>query len=415
MNGLPEYGETIEVIAHAALIPEIARLESVVLITEFAPALVMGERGAYFMQNTGFFTFPYWRAGIDGDGQIVAVQDTGLSVDAADHSDSASDSGWSAAGTNGGCATLSAFPGCNNPNNGTDPSAGNCHRKIVCYRWPAGVTSGADYSACDSEVSGRSTHGQVVTSVVLGNPVRGRVPAPPDPSPTDTDPGDDPNSFRARMYGPGLYIDADENKLFSEAADYALDGIAKGARVVFFDSATGCPEGATITVGDLVQTVAAARTEHGATVFNSSWGSDTHQYQSDLPTERSQHRPRRQQSSDHGDGPGRRRRRRVRERRHHRQRRHAQRQRKLQELPRRSAHRSTGALCWTSRPRGRPTWGSPQSSLAHRTDDPVAECTDRGCRSEDSGTENQTGPATCRLQELWARRSPRPTSPVLPR
>ena len=278
VTGLTEHGETIEISAHAATILEIARLESVVLITEFAPAMVMGRNGALVMQSPdgGIGDYPYWKAGIDGDGQVVAIQDTGMSVDAADHADTASDSGWRAAGTSGNCATLASFPGCSNPNNGADPSAGNCHRKIVCYRWPVGVTSGADYSACDSDVSGHSTHGQLVTSVVLGNPVRGRVPAPGDPSPTDTVPVDDPNSFRARAFGPGQFIDSDGNEQFSEAQDSALDGIAKGARVVFFDSSAGCPESSSALLsGDLVQSVGRARTQHGATVFNCSWGSNT--------------------------------------------------------------------------------------------------------------------------------------------
>ncbi|MCU0230922.1 MAG: hypothetical protein MUC67_06030, partial [Acidobacteria bacterium] len=139
--GLQEYGETIEVTAHAAMIPEIAKLESVVLITESAPMVMHGARGALFMQSptAAVGDYPYWRAGIDGDGQVVAAADSGLSVDAADHSDTAGNSGWSAAGAGGACATLATYGGCNNPNNGADPSGPiNCHRKIVCYRWGVG-------------------------------------------------------------------------------------------------------------------------------------------------------------------------------------------------------------------------------------------------------------------------------------
>ena len=100
VTGLQEHGETIDVSAHAALIPEIAKLESVVLVTEFAPMLMNGGRGALFMQSTdaGIGDFPYWKAGIDGDGQVVAAADSGMAVDAADHSDTAASSGWSANG-----------------------------------------------------------------------------------------------------------------------------------------------------------------------------------------------------------------------------------------------------------------------------------------------------------------------------
>lgn len=272
--GLQEYGETIEIAAHAALIPEIAKLESVVLVTEFAPALMNGYYGALYMQspNAGIGDYPYWKAGIDGDGQVVAAADSGLSVDAADHSDTAAVSGWSANGTGGGCAVLATYAGCNNPNNGADPTGPtNCHRKIVCYRYGVGVT--ADYSACDSQVSGAFTHGQVVAGVMAGNPTRGRVPAPSNPSPTDTVAADDPNSFRTRAYGPGQFIDEDRNGAFSEAQDTGLDGIAKGARIVMFDIDAGCPEDGTVLGPDVVNTIAQARTQHGASVINFSWGS----------------------------------------------------------------------------------------------------------------------------------------------
>ena len=87
------------------------------------------------------------------------------------------------AGTSGGCATLAAFPGCNNPNNGTDPSARELPPEDRLLPLAGRRTfGGRDYSACDTEVSGRATHGQIVTSVILGNPARGRVP-PPRPQP----------------------------------------------------------------------------------------------------------------------------------------------------------------------------------------------------------------------------------------
>jgi hypothetical protein len=118
------------------------------------------------MQNaTGFYSYPYWRTGIDGDGQVVAVQDTGLSVDAADHSDTASSSDWFAPGTSGRCATLAAFPSCDNPNDGADttssdpltPSPGaSCDDLARCngasWEDPPGTgqqgTRGSTLSAC---------------------------------------------------------------------------------------------------------------------------------------------------------------------------------------------------------------------------------------------------------------------------
>ena len=147
---------------------------------------------------------------------------------------------------------------------------------MVCYRWGVGVT--ADYSACDSQSSGGFTHGQIVAGVMAGNPTRGRVPAPVNPSPTDTVAADDPNSFRTRAFNPGgsgVYIDNDKNGQFSEAQDTGLDGIAKGARIVMFDIDAGCPEDGTVLGPDVVNTIAQARTQNGATVINFSWGSAT--------------------------------------------------------------------------------------------------------------------------------------------
>lgn len=227
----------LDCVAHAGLIPQIARIESVLMITENSPNKLDGSRGSLYLQSQSALRgdFPYWKAGIDGGGvddnmdgtyeippQIVHVTDTGMSVDAGDFAHTRAASGWTADGSGGLCATMSAsFP-----------------RKVVCYRTVAAWGGTGDYLACDSAVSGGSSHGQYCSHIAVGNATRGVVPAPTNPSPTD--------NKAVNNYGNGFFDDRDSNNRFEEVYDYGFDGIAKGARLVFADATVGgCPEALT--------------------------------------------------------------------------------------------------------------------------------------------------------------------------
>ncbi|MBP7146104.1 MAG: S8 family serine peptidase [Acidobacteria bacterium] len=249
----------IELTAAAPLIPMIAHLEPVVAINETSVTNLYVYGSIYFQSETGSPDFVYWKAQLDGDGQIISVTDTGLSVNSSDHADTAANSGWTSAGNGTTCATTVAN-----------------HRKLVCYTTGQRYGSTGDYNACDSITEGRFAHGQVVTSAALGNATRGRIPAPLQPSPTDcVAPGcEDPNKTWVRDFGPGKYIDTDKNNVFSEFRDEAVDGIAKGARVVFVDIDSSCPDGQGFNVPALTGLINGLWADFKANIHNFSFGSD---------------------------------------------------------------------------------------------------------------------------------------------
>ncbi|NJN65127.1 MAG: hypothetical protein HC882_09805 [Acidobacteria bacterium] len=199
--------------APASLIPQLAQLEPVALVHEAGHVLPHAARGSVFLQSPGGLRgdFPYWQVGLDGDGQIIEVTDSGLSVDAADHANTRASSGWT--GTGG--------------NNGPNVSAG--HRKVVTYRTSSIAGGTGDLGACDSILSGAFSHGQVVSGVALGNATRDTVPAPSQPSP-------------GAGFGNGFYDDNNNDGRFDEINDDGFDGIAKGAKVVFVDANNACPD-----------------------------------------------------------------------------------------------------------------------------------------------------------------------------
>ncbi|MEE9217809.1 MAG: S8 family serine peptidase, partial [Acidobacteriota bacterium] len=171
------------------------------------------------MMMTGHFNFgavPMWDAGIDGGGdpgsgvapQFVGVADDGLSLDTFQFSHNLTDPDL-------------------DPSNDTDPlqrpDVGAGHRKIESYRTakeilqPFGIVAGGDFTTCDDlALSGGKTHGNTVTGAIAGNPSRGRD---------------------------GLGIFRDNVDIFSNApaqnmeeTNLPLDGVARGARVIFQDA-----------------------------------------------------------------------------------------------------------------------------------------------------------------------------------
>ncbi|UCF69101.1 MAG: S8 family serine peptidase, partial [Acidobacteriota bacterium] len=307
-------GARIYARAHASLVTQIAKLESVFTIAELSPQMLHGDRGARFVQNnTDSLRLTFWRANLDGDGQVVHVTDSGLSPDAGDFSDTRPDAikgatAWPPFAKD----PASGFDadGCANaiPPNGDD-------RKIICYQHADEYTSGeGDFYGCDSLVSGFFTHGQLVTGVAAGNATRGQMPpvVGTEPAPDDNSNTAEQQEDRANTYcrdtngnsilcdagdtvivydannnsGPddgGFFIDtiSGEQGAFSEA-DNSFDGVAKGARVVFTDAAVNtnpatttedCPDGPFIPSGDITQNITQPWNNFNANIHNFSFGS----------------------------------------------------------------------------------------------------------------------------------------------
>jgi hypothetical protein len=231
---------------NASLIPQLAQIESVALITEDMPVFPMGD-GALFVQseNGSIGDFPYWRAGVDGSNEIIHVQDSGLSVDAGDFTHRRSSSGWSSGAA---CKVVDG------------------HRKIRCYTRANDFGGNGDFSACDSASSGAFTHGQLVSGCAAGNATRGTVPAGDAPNPLDDS---------AEWGGDGFYLDENDNGLYDEGLDLAYDGVAKGARVVFVDADTDCPDALDpgLSPGNLETSIKQTWASYDATIHNFSFGS----------------------------------------------------------------------------------------------------------------------------------------------
>lgn len=269
----PDGGQSwLKCVTHAGLIPQMARIESVLMITENTVNKLNGSRGSLYLQSETALRgdFPFWKAGVDGGGtdldgdgvfetgelfpQIVHVTDTGMSVDAGDFSHTRASSGYASDGTGGLCATLTP----------------TFHRKVACYRTTNAWGGAGDYKACDSFGNGAFSHGQVCSHIAVGGATRGVVPAPLSPSPTDNRP-----NFPA--FGAGFYDDRNLDNKFEEVYDFGFDGIAKGARLVFADGTVGgCPEAVMdpgISPGDLRLSIQDTWTQHRASIHSFSFGS----------------------------------------------------------------------------------------------------------------------------------------------
>ncbi|RMG42644.1 MAG: hypothetical protein D6718_13570, partial [Acidobacteria bacterium] len=259
--------------ANAVLIPQIARLESVFTIGERGPQFQHGNRGARFLQShTDSLALTYWKAGIDGDGQVIHVTDSGMSIDAGDKADTKADSLGPGAGTQLGPGTDA--DGCANPigpnNTVTD------HRKVICYQSANQYGGSGDFNSCDSAGDGGFSHGQLVSGIAAGNATRGRVPPVTDGHPNPTDDGTQStggdNTYARDYGGDGFWDDTPDNPTgwFTET-DTTFDGVAKGAKLVFVDADTSC--GAGISAGDLAAQINDTYTKFGANIHNFSFGS----------------------------------------------------------------------------------------------------------------------------------------------
>ncbi|MBI4161454.1 MAG: S8 family serine peptidase, partial [Acidobacteria bacterium] len=127
------------------------------------------------------FERPFWAAGLDGRGQIVAVSDGGLSLDSPMFSDTATD-----------------------PGDIGRINSDSLHRKLVLYEPVLG-----DVQACDSPASGGRTHGNVVAGIIAGN--------------------------AAADFGFTVRFQPNRPEVL---AGIDLDGLAKGARIAFQDIGT---------------------------------------------------------------------------------------------------------------------------------------------------------------------------------
>ena len=239
----------VEVEIDRGRLGDIASLDPVYAVYEEGIYIPLDEKATTTVQ-TGHWNLgavPYHDAGIDGSGngvagtspQIFSITDTGIQLDAGDLSNTKTDAG----------------------------TAGPTHRKVVDYRATTGFGTGSgDLLGCDAPMTGGFTHGQIVASVALGNASR---------TPTS--------------YG-GSWYAVDQNT----RRPWAIDGVAKGAKIGVFDcqvstTVTACdgPTATTLkpglaytpasvcdaTAGFAQGTLCYGYGQYGARVFNWSWGS----------------------------------------------------------------------------------------------------------------------------------------------
>ena len=201
------------ILTAAEQVPGLFRIE------EDTAVMVAGEEMAASMQSGGFLNgrVPLWDAGVDGGGgsfstpQIVAVTDTGLSYDATHFADTIATAG---------------IPG-------------PLHSKLESYL----AVGGGDLLSCDSPANGGSTHGNIVAGVMAGNVTR---------------------------FGIDLRNNPGWESAFTE---FAADGVARGARMVFQDAqnAAACTSDFDlVTPGNLFDRLTEARAL-GARVHNLSF------------------------------------------------------------------------------------------------------------------------------------------------
>jgi hypothetical protein len=203
---------------------------------------------------------PLHDAGVDGSTQLVAITDDGISLDSyglahaafdpvtgalipgsvTPDLNPANDSGPGACINNPSvpCATNRDCPAgdfCK----GVRPDVGPNHRKVETYipiqdlpacvvgpcvppianpgaSGPGAVPTGGDFRTCDAVLSGSRTHGNVVAGLIAGNPSEG------------------PKGLGIRR--DDMLSDNPTGFFLVEYPNLALDGIARGARVIFQDA-----------------------------------------------------------------------------------------------------------------------------------------------------------------------------------
>ncbi len=238
-NVLVANDSLVRVEIHRSLLGDVAALEPVFLVDEWQKLFTHAEETTNVIQTGDFFAggieapSPYHNAGLRGGGQVMMILDSGISVDAGDMSETDSDPG----------------------------TVGPTHRKVLVNAATDLFGGLGDTLSCDDPLLGGFTHGQVVAATALGWA-------------TDVD----------TAYGTGFFA-LDEN-----GNQWALDGVAPEAKVVFYDGnvtpATGnCgdAENDGIRPGNLYTSpsdgsLGVSHTTHGAHVVNFSWGSLSNTY-----------------------------------------------------------------------------------------------------------------------------------------
>jgi hypothetical protein len=247
------FPDTVRVEIHRSRLAQVAALEPVEVVFEHLPVVPFDEETTTTIQ-TGSYNqgaMPYHDAGIDGGGggidgsagggfaaqpQVLMILDTGIQLDAADLAHSRLEAG----------------------------TAGPGHRKVRLYQTTEDFGGDGDLRGCDAPASDGFTHGHTVAAVALGRATR-----------VDT----------AEFGEPFFALDA-----FGNA--WGLDGLAPGAVLVSYDAqrtpaATSCadPMLDTLAPGDLYSdgnagSLADAFLNHGARIFNLSWGHTINFYSS---------------------------------------------------------------------------------------------------------------------------------------
>jgi hypothetical protein len=128
---------------HYSRLADLANLEPVDGIFERQGIVMMGQETSNMMQTGGinFDANPFHDAGVRGAGQTLYLLDDGISLDAADLSDTATSVG----------------------------TVGPGHRKVLNYVTTNAFGGAGDNAACDAPAQGGFTHGHFVAAAAVGN------------------------------------------------------------------------------------------------------------------------------------------------------------------------------------------------------------------------------------------------------
>ncbi|MEE9218281.1 MAG: hypothetical protein V3U98_04360, partial [Acidobacteriota bacterium] len=221
-------GLRIEVDAPAnrgrGLFEKLKRMDEVQLFTDRFTGYIPLASVVPSMLMTGHYSGgrrPLYDAGVDGSTQLVAVTDDGMSLDTFSMAHAEFDAQ--------GVVPGSVQPDLDDTNDGPGnipPDVGPLHRKVEVYARVddlpgcvvgpcVGSVGTGDFRSCDAFLSGGRTHGQAVATLIAGNPSEGPQ---------------------------GLGITRDDfNQGIAGEDDFhetniPLDGVARGARIIFQDA-----------------------------------------------------------------------------------------------------------------------------------------------------------------------------------
>ena len=193
---------------------------------------------------------------LDNAAQIIAVLDTGMSVDAGDFSETSTSSGWY---NNLTSCTVGQGGGTAGPNVGV--WGGAMHRKIAWYeKAPTGFGNG-DLCSCDPGPG----HGLTTTAAAAGNASSG---------PFAADNLDWTGDGVPDSYGVAPTGDTNGSAFFFpyNSQRFRVDGVAKGAKILFQDVNSTCPEPATFSWTGLFGTLLSDSRGKGARIQSYSFG-----------------------------------------------------------------------------------------------------------------------------------------------